>query len=200
MIRKLLAVVSFCLFAFSPIPACAQNNSVVTSYNGYSLADSYPADPVSEAKFKNVDPKIIDELVGINKYVNGAIEYEYDEDHYGMTDFFVQDPADHKGDCEDYALTKMSLISMAQDRGDLDTIEGLREVKLVSVLVYYDDYDGKGIQEDGHMILAVRLPDHSVAYLDLLHDELMTRKELTHWQRSPSGGEVDRYEFLDWVG
>ena len=46
----------------------------------------------------------------INKDVNESIIYQTDKDQYGVEDKWVIDPPSHKGDCEDYAITKLERL------------------------------------------------------------------------------------------
>lgn len=141
-------------------------------------ATTIPVDAVARAKFPNDKPEAIDALAAFNKEVNGSITYVSDEEHYGIIDHYVSMPADNKGDCEDYALTKMELLSAAG-------FPVVTNAKLVPVLVHY-----KSTGQDtvgGHMILAILLASGAVAYLDL-SSEPMTRAEL----------EARGYQFFDW--
>lgn len=47
----------------------------------------------------------LDVLERVNKQVNAEIIPVTDKEHYGY-DAFVEDPADKKGDCDDYTMTK----------------------------------------------------------------------------------------------
>jgi predicted transglutaminase-like cysteine proteinase len=134
-----------------------------------------PVDLVARAKFPEDKPDFIDALADFNKAVNAAIVYQDDQIHYGSTDHFVSEPPDGKGDCEDYALTKIEMLSNIG-------FPIVTSAKLVFVIVH------EGKQVFGHAIVAIRLPSGSVAYLDLF-DEPMTRAELT----------AKGYEFFDWT-
>jgi predicted transglutaminase-like cysteine proteinase len=96
-------------------------------------------------------------------------------EHYGVADYWVMLPQDMKGDCEDYALSKLFLLGQAG-------FPTVTNAKLVGVIVHRKD------GSEGHAILALRLKDGSVVYLDNLNDEPMTRKELVK----------QGYEFFDW--
>ncbi len=50
----------------------------------------------------------------VNAQVNAAITYTEDAEQYGRRDVWAVDPASGKGDCEDFALTK---VAMLQARG-----------------------------------------------------------------------------------
>lgn len=134
-----------------------------------------PHDRIARAKFSHVNPALIDKLAFINLIVNAVIQPETDQDHYGIPDLWVMAPSDGKGDCEDYAITKYLLIEELADQ----PINPVTEMKLVGVMV------GK----DGHAVLAIRLPNQQVMYLDNLNNEPMTRREL----------ERQGYRFSDWV-
>lgn len=195
MLKRILVGILALALVSSPV-ACQP-------YNGYSLPTTFPAATVSRAKFPKVNPKLIDELAYINRYINASITYVPDQDQYGTGDLWIMDPISHEGDCEDYALSKWSMIQQVNDRDVKDTdaieaIDGLLDIKIVTVIVDFNRHDGQGVQQEGHAILAVLLPDKSVAYLDLNNEELMTRKELTRW--SVYGTDTSRYEFKDWKG
>jgi predicted transglutaminase-like cysteine proteinase len=133
-----------------------------------------PIDTIARAKFPNEEAAFVDALAEMNRAVNAKMTYELDQDHYGVTDLWVMAPDDAKGDCEDYALTKLFVLGEAG-------YPIVTNAKLVLVAVH-----DKG-QRFGHAILAVLMPHGSVAYLDM-RDEPMTRDEL-----------VKRgYEFFDW--
>jgi predicted transglutaminase-like cysteine proteinase len=134
-----------------------------------------PVDRVARHRFPHDNGKLIDALAFINAVVNAAIQPESDQDHYGVLDYWVMAPADGKGDCEDYAITKFLLI----ENIDGQPINPVTHMKLVGVMV----------GQDGHAILAVRLPSGRVMYLDNLNAEPMTRLEL----------QAEGYRFSDWV-
>jgi predicted transglutaminase-like cysteine proteinase len=144
-----------------------------------------PRDNIARAKFPHVNGRLIDELAFINALVNTAMVYEDDQKHYGVPDLWVMMPSDGRGDCEDYALTKMFLI-MRLDDAQNDPIDPVTSEKLVPVMVHYKE-KGKW-QSGGHAVLALKLPDRSVMYLDLNFDEPMTRRELVE----------HGYQFFDW--
>jgi predicted transglutaminase-like cysteine proteinase len=135
-----------------------------------------PIDQVARAKFPNSDGELIDKLAMVNKIVNAAITRESDFEHYGVRERFVSWPADLKGDCEDYALTKMETL------GNLGW-PLIGNVRLDTVLVHLADGS-----TDGHAIAEYRLADGSVVILDSNFAEPMTRKEL----------EAKGYVFFDW--
>lgn len=135
-----------------------------------------PADPVGRAKFPQDDTVDIDGLAYVNKVINHLIQYQDDQSHYGFKDRAVAMPDDMKGDCEDYAMTKVAML--VQSGADVVDLVRLRYVWLATA---------KG--ETGHAILEVRLPKSgAIAILDNNFDELMTRPEL----------EAKGYRFVDW--
>jgi predicted transglutaminase-like cysteine proteinase len=110
-------------------------------------------------------------LAAVNMLVNAMITYEDDEDHYGSEDLWVQYPKDNKGDCEDYAITKLGYL------------EGLGWDVINDTKVVFVTVGGYG-----HAMLAVRLSNGRVVYLDNGHAEPMTRRQLVE-----AG-----YRFSDW--
>ena len=50
------------------------------------------------------------QLQCVTRETNKAIVVTNDLDHYGVDDVWVESPADGKGDCEDFALTKARLL------------------------------------------------------------------------------------------
>jgi predicted transglutaminase-like cysteine proteinase len=134
-----------------------------------------PIDRVARAKAPHEVGRIVDIVASINAYVNTHMEGESDLEHYGVEELWVMYPADSKGDCEDYALTKLGMLSQL----GFPTVAYAR---IIGVVVH-DKYG-----TDGHAILAIRLPHGTVLYLDNLNAEVMTRKELVR----------RGYEFFDW--
>jgi predicted transglutaminase-like cysteine proteinase len=134
-----------------------------------------PVDEAARAKFPRSAPELIDRLALINRLVNMAITNETDQAHYGVPERFVSWPADLKGDCEDYALSKLEIM------GNLGwPLVG--NARLDTALIPAE----KG--PDGHAIAEYRLPSGEVAILDSNFNEPMTRKEL----------ERAGYQFFDW--
>jgi predicted transglutaminase-like cysteine proteinase len=129
----------------------------------------------ARATFPRSKSELIDRLALVNKVVNMAITNETDQDHYGVAERFVAWPADFKGDCEDYALSKLETL------GNLGwPLVG--NARLDTALIPAE----KG--PDGHAIAEYRLPSGEVAILDSNFNEPMTRKEL----------ERAGYQFFDW--
>jgi predicted transglutaminase-like cysteine proteinase len=151
---------AFALLALAPAPAVPQT--------------VMPPDPVARAKFPNDNPEQIDALANFNKLINRSLTYVSDQDHYGAADHYVSMPPDGKGDCEDYALTKMEMLGRIG-------FPVITNAKLVMVMVPV------GKQTSGHAILAILLKSGAVAYLDMA-GEPMTRAELV----------AKGYQFFDW--
>lgn len=135
-----------------------------------------PADLVSRAKFPGVDGRGIDVLAAMNRQVNHLIAYQDDKSHYGYDEYFQMYPPDFRGDCEDYAITKLGFLSQM----GANTVTS---VKLRAVTVHTKD-EG----DVGHVVLEVLLKNGQVAVLDNRFDELMTRTELI----------AQGYEFFSW--
>ena len=134
------------------------------------------ADPEVLAKFPREDPSEVAILEYTNAIVNGNITYVDDQTHYGMDDMWVMDPADMKGDCEDYAMTKYSVLF----RAGCPTLTNTR--------ILAADVLDKG-QWFGHAILEVRMTHGTIAILDSRFDHLMTKKELV---------KNEHYKLFDW--
>jgi len=83
-------------------------------------------------------PKVWNDLVRINNWVNDAIKPVTDMEHWGVVERWSY-PDDGRGDCEDYVLLKRSLLMQAG---------WPREALLVTVV-----RDKKG---DGHAVLTVK--------------------------------------------
>lgn len=135
-----------------------------------------PVDSIARAKFHHSKPEQVDALAALNRYVNKTITPMDDKEHYGVDELWVMFPPDRKGDCEDYALTKLGMLSQVG-------FPIIPNTKIVGVIV---TRHGKSL--GGHAILAVLLPGGDVVYLDNLNSEPMTRKELVR-----AG-----YQFFDW--
>lgn len=148
--------------------------SVAPSYDAQTALDPVQ-DRVAEAKAPDEDPVVVDAVQAVNAYVNSHIQGISDLEHYGAEDQWVEYPSDGKGDCEDFALTKMGMLGQIG-------VPLVTNTKIVSVLVRI------GNEHDGHAILAIMLPHGTVLYLDNLHREVMTRRELVH----------EGYTFFDW--
>lgn len=46
----------------------------------------------------------------VNHHVNNLMTYTSDQELYGIDDMWVMAPTSWKGDCEDYALTKLFIL------------------------------------------------------------------------------------------
>lgn len=135
-----------------------------------------PPDPAARAKFPGENPGVVDGLALLNKVVNQVIKPMDDQAHYGVPEQMVSWPPDLKGDCEDYALSK--LVTLVNSKVGVVEYTRLR-------FVYATAPDG---QLYGHVVLEVRMPRGAVAFLDNNFDPLMTRAEL----------EARGYHFFDW--
>lgn len=145
-----LPVVALCLASASPVIS--------------QTASTVPADTIARAKFPQEDARFVDALAAVNSFVNSNMAYEDDQKHYGYGDFWVTAPQDGKGDCEDYVLTKLFLLTEAG-------FPAVTNAKIVLVVVHH------GGKSYGHAILAILMPKGSVAYLDM-RQEPMTKAEL----------------------
>lgn len=134
-----------------------------------------PVDRVARARFPRDEGKMIDALASINSLVNHAIEYEDDDKHYGMGELWVMFPKDGKGDCEDYALSKLGILSN-------NGFPIATNAKITMVMVR------KSTGRFGHAILEVKLPSGAIMELDSRFQEPMTREML----------KASGYEFPDW--
>jgi predicted transglutaminase-like cysteine proteinase len=143
-------------------------------YNAQTLIPV--ADRVAEAKAPREDKRLVDLIQAVNARVNEAIEGESDLEHYGIEELWVMYPSDGKGDCEDYALTKLGMLSQLG-------VPIVQYTKIVSIIVHL-----KNAEPEGHAILAIRFPHGTVLYLDNMNPELMTRRELL----------AQGYQFFDW--
>lgn len=140
----------------------------------YIVAPPAPNDVL--AKFPHEDRAEVAVLEYANALVNENIEYMDDLTHYGKDDLWVMDPSDHRGDCEDYALTKFSALSRAG-------YPALAQARILSAVV---EDNGRFY---GHAVLEVRMTHGTVAILDSRYDHLMTKKELT---------KREHYRLFDW--
>lgn len=85
------ALASVAIFAAVPLPAAAPpapktEMSVPTTANEFQIISRIQAE------------------------VQKQMTYISDYEHYGVVDKWVADPVDNKGDCEDFALTKMARL------------------------------------------------------------------------------------------
>jgi predicted transglutaminase-like cysteine proteinase len=168
----MLAVI---LHAGEPKPLLLDDHAVQASAAATDTAPSIPADLPARAKFPKDNPQLVDILAAVNRFTNAAITPMSDEEHYGKVERFVAWPADGKGDCEDYALSKMELL------GNMGfPLPG--NAILLSVVVH------RGGTPYGHAIVQLRLPSGAFMYLDSRFAEPMTRRELV----------AQGYHFFDW--
>lgn len=135
-------------------------------------AGKMPQDSLSRSKFPTEDPAQVDRLSFVNDLANRSIVGMSDAEHYSVLDRWVSWPDDGLGDCEDYAISKLvTLSAMGEVPGA--TIR-LRFVTLAS--------------GQAHALLEVKMAKGSIAFLDNIQRELMTRPEL----------ERAGYHFFDW--
>ena len=118
---------------------------------------------VSRHKFAPEYGEAIDLIEFINAAVNQQMTYTRDIDQYGARDVWVQKPESLKGDCEDYALTKLSFLQQAG-----------------FPIISYARISMLGTPFGGHAVLEVRLPNGQIAILDNNHDQLITPSELVN--------------------
>jgi predicted transglutaminase-like cysteine proteinase len=138
-----------------------------------------PVDATARAKFPNDSGPMVDALAYVNKAINAAITPMSDQEHYGVADMWVMAPADGKGDCEDYTLTKIFVLQQAG-------FDIVGRTRLVAVFVHQKV---KGVDSvEGHAILAVRLVSGAIMFLDNRYPEPMTHAELA----------ARGYEIIDW--
>lgn len=128
-------------------------------------------------RFPNADQVVVETLAILNRAVNHTIAPVDDRTHYGVLDQWVSNPPDLKGDCEDYALTKLVWL----ENNGFPALENSR-IRFVFVKEI-------GQEMEGHAVLEIRLSDGSIAILDNRFDELMTRRELER---------TYGYRFFDW--
>lgn len=133
---------------------------------------------ISDAvKFPREDRAVIDAVSRVNDIVNASMVYVTDKEHYGRDEKWVTWPEDGKGDCEDFALTKMEMLRQAG-------VPVIAVSRIRGVIVM----DARGEILGAHAILELLLPNGSIAFLDNRFNELMTRREL----------EAHGYRFFDW--
>jgi predicted transglutaminase-like cysteine proteinase len=173
MIRALrMCVIALIGLATSAAVAAPTTGQQVRAHYGMftpiDIRSTFPKDETDELRFPLEDPKEVDAVQYVNNYVNHVIAYVSDATHYGVDDLWVQNPVDLKGDCEDFAITKMSML------GDMAGVENSR---IESVMVTWRDSHGRK-QRDGHAILAYRFTHGTVVYLDINYPRLMTKAEL----------------------
>jgi predicted transglutaminase-like cysteine proteinase len=135
-----------------------------------------PPSEIGRAKFPGADPRDVDWLTQVNKLVNRSIIYTPDTELHGVREYWEMFPVSMRGDCEEYALTKMALLGAGG--WELPT-----QTRLRFATIYID-----GLPPGGHVVLEVLLNSGQVAVLDNNFDELMTREELV----------AIGYRFYDW--
>lgn len=167
-----LAVAALSIVSASPAPALMAQAAPPVAKPTIVV----PVDPITRAKFPKTNPELVDAIAYVNRLVNQMIQPVSDFEHYGVIENWVMFPEDMKGDCEDYALSKMEILRQA----GFPTVQFSR---IRGVVVHR-----AGKPDEGHAILELRMPDGAIMFLDNLHANPMTRAELT----------AQGYEFFDW--
>jgi len=103
-------------------------------------------------------PKVWNDLVQVNKWVNDTVKPVTDMDHWGVVERWSY-PDDGKGDCEDYVLLKRRMLIQAG---------WPREALLITVV-----RDKKG---EGHAVLTVKT-DKGDFVLDNQEEEILLWSE-----------------------
>lgn len=178
-LAQLAAAMLFMTAHIVPVTAGVAQVTVQT------MQATVPPAPKSRAKFQNDEQDVVDGLAYVNKLINDSIVYVTDAEQYGQREMFVMLPESGKGDCEDYALTKMWVLFNA----GYPTLHWARlQSIMVTERVVNKDTGKIEKKLTGHMVLEVKLPSGEIAVMDNNHDDLMTRREL----------EARGYEFIDW--
>lgn len=179
LLSLLLMVSPTTTVAHSPTPHHAATKPVKKYAGaGQVVITSFPISP-DRAKFPKEKGELIDGFAYINWLVNHSIKPMEDQEQYGRPEVWVMNPVSGYGDCEDYALTKLQMLSDA----DYPTVLSVR-IRGVAVQT---DLLGKVFE--GHAILEILAPNGSIIFMDNLNpDHLMTRAEL----------EANGYVFADW--
>jgi predicted transglutaminase-like cysteine proteinase len=175
--RVFLLILVFVLGGYAPVtpptPAAASVASIDTRHFAVDpterLKQPMPEAVADRAKFPLTDPNVVDSMSLVNRVVNAGMTYEDDLAHYGEDEKWVTNPSDAKGDCDDYALTKMEILRQY----GWDTLYNARVVTLRVKVIENGKPDLAG-----HAILEVRLSGGEVAYLDNNNNEVMTKAEL----------------------
>lgn len=81
-------------------------------------------------------------IIRINDEVNNQIRYMTDMEQYGVSEKWVVSPSSNRGDCEDYALTKLSRLVRA----------GIPSARCNIYVVYIVSGDGAG---QNHAVLVI---------------------------------------------
>lgn len=160
--RALLALVALCTVgAATPTPPTFEATAQEIAQE--VRVEPPVTDPTEEdvRRFPNAKPEHIRALHIINRSVNNAITYTRDIDQYGVSEKWVWLPESRRGDCEDYALSKLAILQKA----------GFPIVSRARITMLY----AKGV---GHAVLEVNIPGAGVLVMDNNFDRLMTRAEL----------------------
>lgn len=177
---RLLAIASIAIATPAAVAApviVTEQTAAKKAYDDFSNQVLIPVeDPELEAKFAKENPDVIRVIQAANKMVNNYIISVGDDTQYGLKDYWAMLPPSRKGDCEDYAIAKYAALQIM----GFPVVE---QSKLVFVVVH------DGGMRFGHAILAIQLPNGSVAYLDNLNEKMMTEAELVG----------QGYEFFHWA-
>lgn len=141
-----------------------------------TVLDTLPP-AAARPKFPASEQLSVDLFEYVNRYVNLNMLYISDEAQYGVSERWVMNPESGMGDCEDFALTKLSILQQAG-------FPYVTSARITTLLVVTPDG-----AITGHAVLEIRLPSGAVAVLDNNFNTLMTREELT---------QNHGYRFYDW--
>ena len=159
----LFAVVALCAIALLPFAFAPRGEYRLSAGAGQSTL----IPPVDQAALLQqrlaVATDELDVLYAINYAVNHTMTYQPDIDHYGVTEKWVTLPADGRGDCEDYALSKMELLRR------LGVYMGRMKIGLVVVTLPKDP-------PAGHAVLEYQMADGRIAVLDNNFDEIASKE------------------------
>lgn len=125
------------------------------------------------------DRGFLDKLSGINRKVNAFVAYRRDIDNHGVVDYWstpLETLARGSGDCEDYAILKMALLSEL----------GI-PASSMSVVVLSDERRGLY-----HAVLSVRTTS-GFYILDNMHDRVLLDRDIPHYQPLYSASEGRGY-------
>jgi predicted transglutaminase-like cysteine proteinase len=114
-----------------------------------------------EARDVVLSPKAWNDLVRINKWVNGTIKPMTDMDHWGVVERWSY-PDDGYGDCEDYVLLKRRMLMQAG---------WPRQALLITVV--------RDLKGEGHAVLTVKT-DKGEFILDNQEDQILLWSESTY--------------------
>ncbi len=121
-------------------------------------------------------PEILD---AINLQVNQELTYVKDINNYGNSDVWVKNPKNKKGDCEDFALTKMDRLLKA----------GVPADDLEMQLTYFVDHNDKTV---AHAVLVYK----DIWILDNQTDIIWQKKNVDYfgWLKPGQYREKEIYD------